>query len=357
MYLSDFKSVRPRYSLSQEHILDWVAKTHARDNKKLRDKVFEKLSLLGLGPEKIQTRGTVLSEVIDGKKELFCSQFPSTMSEKMACYDREVRPIFDQLYPSPDSLSPFLLHVTCTGYVAPSPAQKWVAEHELGDKVWVNHAYHMGCYAAMPAIQIASGIAERENTTVDIAHTELCSLHVNPDDHSMAQLVIETLFADGFIRYRVGGTLPESGFRLLGMQQQTLPNTAKSMTWTCASWGMEMTIDKRVPIYFARILPEFLDKLAQKGRCCSKELKKGMFAIHPGGPKIIESVADVFALENSQYEHSKRILQTCGNMSSATIPHIWEAIGADPKISTGTKITSIAFGPGLSITGAILEKL
>ena len=280
-----------------------------------------------------------------------------TMEEKMALYAREAELVFDQFYPSPPLLSPFLLHVTCTGYVMPSPAQRWVAKQGLGEKVWVHHVYHMGCYAAIPALQLAGSLAEREKVAVDVAHTEICSLHVDPLNHSTEQLVIESLFADGFIRYRVGTELPSSGFRVIGLHQEILPETSDRMTWNCASWGMAMTLDKRVPLYLARALSPFLDRLAAKTGYTREALENGFFAIHPGGPKIIENIAQLLSLEKKKWKQSLEVLQECGNMSSATLPHIWEKMALDPEVESGTLVTSLAFGPGLSITGAILEKL
>jgi predicted naringenin-chalcone synthase len=43
-------------------------------------------------------------------------------------------------------------------------------------------------------------------------------------------------------------------------------------------------------------------------------------------------------------------------MSSATLPHIWERIVASTDIAAGTIVASLAFGPGLTMSGALLEK-
>lgn len=68
-----------------------------------------------------------------------------------------------------------------TGYLSPSAAQLLVVEKGWQQRTRVTHAYHMGCYAALPAIRIGSGFLT--STThlgyrVDIAHTEL--LHLAP---------------------------------------------------------------------------------------------------------------------------------------------------------------------------------
>ena len=81
------------------------------------------------------------------------------------------------------------------------------------------------------------------------------------------------------------------------------------------------------------------------------------FAIHPGGPKIIDYVVDAVGISKDQACWSYEILRQQGNMSSATIPHIFNEIINDDNIVSGTKIVAMAFGPGLTATGLLLEKI
>ena len=59
----------------------------------------------------------------------------------------------------------------------------------------------MGCYAALSAVRIAAGFVPNASRRVDIVHTELCSLHLDPADRRLEQLIVQSLFADGMIRY------------------------------------------------------------------------------------------------------------------------------------------------------------
>jgi predicted naringenin-chalcone synthase len=79
-----------------------------------------------------------------------------------------------------------------------------------------------------------------------------------------------------------------------------------------------------------------------------------MFAIHPGGPKIIETVKEALELAENQITESQKILFERGNMSSATLPHIWQLI-LEKEYPPGTKVVSFAFGPGLTVFGAVFE--
>ncbi|HTU82947.1 MAG TPA: 3-oxoacyl-[acyl-carrier-protein] synthase III C-terminal domain-containing protein, partial [Candidatus Acidoferrales bacterium] len=54
---------------------------------------------------------------------------------------------------------------------------------------------------------------------------------------------------------------------------------------------------------------------------------------------------------------SRQVLFEHGNMASATAPHIWQRIVDSPDIAPGTKVISMAFGPGLTVIGALFEKV
>src|SRR5579863_9680046 len=156
--LSDFRLIRPRYEIEQEKILDWIAEVHKRAaGVDLRDKLLK----LGVGRERIQSRGIHINDVFEGtweNKEIYpVGQTPhgSGFTARSHFYDREVSDIFKRFYPEEQALPAHLIHVTCTGYVAPSPAQKLVSLRGAGKKTIVTHAYHMGCYGSIPAIRIA----------------------------------------------------------------------------------------------------------------------------------------------------------------------------------------------------------
>lgn len=85
-------------------------------------------------------------------------------------------------------------------------------------------------------------------------------------------------------------------------------------------------------------------------------MKRSVFAIHPGGPRLIEQLGQLLELAPAQYATSLDVLRDHGNMSSATLPHVWMRLLDDRRVPAGTLIPSLAFGPGLTICGALLEK-
>jgi predicted naringenin-chalcone synthase len=192
---------------------------------------------------------------------------------------------------------------------------------------------------------------------VDIVHTELCTLHLDPSDHSAEQCVVQSLFGDGFIRYSMRDSADGPGLEVLALSEQILPGSADAMGWTVADFGMRMTLTRDVPDRIAGALRPFVTELFDKsGLNLSKELKNSVVAVHPGGPKIIDRVREILELDPAQVQTSRDVLFDYGNMSSATLPHIWQRIVCDERVRAGATVLSLAFGPGLSVCGGLFRK-
>lgn len=366
MLLKNFQSIRPPYETNQEDSLNWCVEAHAQaeshtsqSDASFRQTFKEKLWHVGCKPDRIAKRGHVLGDFFHYNwKEMEIYRLHETatgknLSDRIKIYNFEVEKIFDLYYPEKASAPDDLIHVSCTGYVSPSGAQKIVSKRNWGHSTTVTHAYHMGCYASIPAIRMGVGFLNSapSKKSVDLVHTEICCLHMNPSQHELDQLVSQSLFADGFIKYSIVKKTEEPHIKVLHLHEEIIPLSLKAMTWSVADWGFQMTLAKEIPIHIARHLPFYLERLSPH-----VDLKKALFAIHPGGPKILTHIQELLGLSDEQMRFSFQVLKEYGNMSSATLPHIWQKILGDPTVASQQVIISLAFGPGLTIAGAVLEK-
>lgn len=378
LFFTDFFPIRPQYASTQAASLAWILEAHVQaeslvrgehtaseEMHRFRLKLQEKLWHVGCKPHQIHTRGHIIRDFLHDQwndMEIYRLKESPTgqhLSHRQEIFQRWAERQFLEYYPHTATPPDELIHVSCTGYVAPSSAQKLIAQRAWGHHTSVLHAYHMGCYGSMPAIRMARGALALGKERVDIVHTEACSLHVNPSLHTTDQLVSQTLFADGSIKYTLQAEAPLSVpcFCFRASHDEILENSHEAMSWIVSSWGFQMSLFKEVPILLLKALPLFFQRLAhQVDMPTSHLLKTAYFAIHPGGPKILTHIQEHFGLSDAQLFHTGHILQNYGNMSSATLPHIWHAMLHDSSILPGSLIVSLAFGPGLSIWSVILEK-
>jgi predicted naringenin-chalcone synthase len=384
--LTNFRILMPRYHGAQEYAFDWLTAAHARAEataactngeaaalqQEWQPRMARLVRRYGCSPNSIGQRYSELEDFLhqdwprmqifnlhesaDGQGLNMRNQFFAEMA------NRALSDFFAQDETAPTDL----LHVTCTGYASPSAIQRLVDVKGWHQQTRATQVYHMGCYAAVPALRIAKGLLLNPQSAAapraEIVHTELCTLHFNPRDHRPEQLVVQSLFADGHIRYALmlqdpAEPITAPAFEVLAVREEIVPDTLADMTWVPSEWGFRMTLARDVPEKIAAALPEYLQRLfAQAGEGYNVAHAQTLFAVHPGGPRIIDSVQELLGLCPTQVEVSRALLYERGNMSSATLPHVWERMLATAEIPAGTLVASLAFGPGLTIAGALFRK-
>lgn len=369
MYLDNFHSVQPPYVKNQAESLKWLAAIYKAAQKfqtNTEEDYGKLLERVACSDKQINTRHFFIPDPLStdwANQTIYpVSESPRGVSMQLRheFYHKTVTKVVAEIYEKrnfPDDI----IHISCTGYISPSAAQ--MVALNAPNNVTVTHSYHMGCYGAFPALRMASGFLSSpevlgRKTSIDLVHTELCSLHLNPQDPTLEQMVIQSLFADGVIAYSMTSEKPRKGFHLKSLHEELIPGTTDAMEWMVSDWGMKMTLSKDVPMMVGQKIREFtLRWLQSKNKDVSKIMKSAIFAVHPGGPKIIDQVMKQLELREEQVEGSRQLLRDRGNMSSATLPHLWERLANDDNVPSGTPIVSFAFGPGLTICGSLMEKL
>jgi predicted naringenin-chalcone synthase len=180
---------------------------------------------------------------------------------------------------------------------------------------------------------------------------ELCCLHYHYG-WDPQKVIANALFADGAAAVVVGPSDfdDENVWRLTKSGSCVFPNSAAAMTWTISDHGFEMTLSKQVPVLIQEGLRDWVSGwLAEKGLDLS-DVKS--WAVHPGGPRILDAVESALQLNNSALDASRRILAECGNMSSPTILFILDRLR---KQQAPLPCVALGFGPGLAVEAALFE--
>jgi len=107
--------------------------------------------------------------------------------------------------------------------------------------------------------------------------------------------------------------------------------------------------DELVPELIARHVRSWLEAWLSTERLSLPAI--GSWAIHPGGPRIIESVATALDLPASATAASAKILAEHGNMSSPSVLFVLDRL---QQVNAQRPCVALAFGPGLVAEAALL---
>jgi predicted naringenin-chalcone synthase len=243
-----------------------------------------------------------------------------------------------------------LVTVSCTGFAAPGFDIALINELGLSPTLHRTHVGFMGCHGALNGLRVASAFAGTDPAArVLVCSVELCSLHYHYG-WDPPKVVANALFADGSGALVGAASGPAGAWRLTANGSCLIPEAADAMTWTIGDHGFGMTLSKRIPeVIAARLRPWLDDWLAARGRSVA-EIKS--WAVHPGGPKILDAVAATLRLPADAVWASREVLAEYGNMSSATVLFILKRLrergAAGPCVALG-------FGPGLNVEVALIE--
>lgn len=241
--------------------------------------------------------------------------------------------------------------VSCTGYATPGVDILLARELGMPSSVQRLSIGHMGCYAAVPGLAtVADGTAARGLTSVLLC-LELPSLHVQPAADEPQQMVAHSLFSDAAAAVVVTASGP--GLEVLGTVARTDVDTADHMTWDVTDLGFKMGLSPRVPDVLALHVRDVVDELLRPYGLTPADVAG--WAVHPGGPRILDVCEEKLELAPGQLGASRRTLRDYGNCSSATVLLVLDELQRSTPVAPGEHVVLLAFGPGLTLYASLLR--
>jgi len=246
-----------------------------------------------------------------------------------------------------------LVTVTCTGFFAPGLDAALVDTLRLSRSVERTHVGFMGCHGAMNGLRVgASYTGSDPEAKVLICALELCSLHLaygwDPND-----LVANAIFGDGaaaVVATPSSATDGPESWNVVANGTFLLPDSKDAMSWRIGDNGFRMTLSPRVPNLIQGHLEGWLRGWLAGNGLGLEEVAS--WAVHPGGPRILNAVEEALGLEKSATAAPREVLSEFGNMSSATILFILERMRA---AKAPRPLVALAFGPGLVVEALLIR--
>ena len=243
-----------------------------------------------------------------------------------------------------------LMTTTVTGVAAPSLDARLVPRLGLRADVKRLPLFGLGCVAGAAGIgRLDDYLVGHPDEVAVLLAVELCSLTVQRDDASTANLVASGLFGDGAAAVVMVGERRAQALGLVSPQvvasrSKFYPDTERVMGWDVGGTGFRIVLAASV----ADVVEEHL-ALDVKAFLAEHDLEipdVAYWVSHPGGPKVLDAVRRALSLPDDALERSWRSLAAHGNLSSASVLHVLRDTLAEHPPGSAEPAVAMAMGPG-----------
>jgi predicted naringenin-chalcone synthase len=245
---------------------------------------------------------------------------------------------------------------TCTGYATPGLDIRIAADLGMAPDLQRILVGHMGCYAAVPGLGAVTDYVVSRSRPAVLLCCELTSLHVQPPTDDRGQVVSHALFGDAAAAVVLTPNPPGPSrhrIEVLDVAALTDPGTADHMTWDVTDLGFRMGLSAEVPRVLARHVRGHVTALLHRHGHTVDDVDA--WAVHPGGPRILDTVVEQLRLPPEAVDASRAVLARHGNCSSTTVLLVLDALRARGRPRAGRPAVVTAFGPGLTLYTALLR--
>lgn len=242
--------------------------------------------------------------------------------------------------------------VSCTGYATPGVDSLVAQELQMSDSMRRLVVGHMGCYGALPGLNTVSDFVSTHQQPAILLCLELASLHLQPPTNDVEQMLAHALFSDAASAVVVDHRT-RVGLRVVDSVSLTDWASAELMTWRITDHGFRMTLSQRVPDVLELHVRPTVEKLLDRNGLAIADV--GAWAVHPGGPRILDVVEEQLELKPDDLAASRSVLDQHGNCSSATVLIVLDEIRRLEQLPVGSFVVAVAFGPGLTLCATLLQ--
>ncbi len=260
-----------------------------------------------------------------------------------------------------------IVSTTITGLAVPSLEARVAARVGFRPDVKRVPLVGLGCVAG------AAGVARVHDHlvghTADVAvllSVELCSLTVQRDDTSVANLVASGLFGDGAAAVVMLGAdrVPRPGPRadagppsgppeVLASRSRLYPDTERAMGWDVGATGLRIVLGVEVPDLVRTNVRGDVDEFLADHGLTRADI--GWYVAHPGGPKVLDALGAALEVGRHALEMTWDSLDRIGNLSSASVLHVLGDTLRERPPEPGSHGLLLAMGPGFCLELVLLR--
>jgi alkylresorcinol/alkylpyrone synthase len=240
-----------------------------------------------------------------------------------------------------------------TGIASPSIDALLINRIGLSPNIHRVPMFGLGCVAgAAGTARAADYVKAYPSQLAVLLSVELCSLTIQKEDLSPANLISSGLFGDGAAAVIVAGEdcsaiapeFEQLGPRILATRSVFYSQTEEMMGWRISEKGFSIVLSREVPNLVRKHIGQDVDAFLADHGHTRKDI--GSWVLHTGGPKVLEAIQDALDLRDGQLDASWDCLRKTGNLSSASVLVVLEEIMKHRRPAPGTLGLMAAMGPG-----------
>ncbi len=248
-----------------------------------------------------------------------------------------------------------LMSTTVTGLAVPTLDARIAARLGMRGDVRRVPMFGLGCVAGAAGVARLHDYLRGAPQAVGVlVAVELCSLTLQREDQSMANVVAAGLFGDGAAAVvALGSERQAQGPRVLDSRAHLYPDTARVMGWDIGSAGLTVVLSAEIPDLVRACLRDDVEALLTHAELGIPDVAR--WISHPGGPKVIEAIQDTLGLGREDLALTWDSLRRIGNLSSASVLHVLRDTLDRRPPAPGELGVLMALGPGFCSELVLLQ--
>ncbi|GAA1872549.1 type III polyketide synthase [Actinomadura bangladeshensis] len=263
---------------------------------------------------------------------------------------RAVQDALDTAGRAPDEVD-HLIFCSSTGVATPSLDARIAQRAGLREDITRVPMFGLGCAAGAAGLsRLYDVLRAWPDHVAVLVCVELCSLTVQREDVSVANLVASGLFGDGAAAVVAVGDQRDTGAyrgpRVVATRSRLYPATEHLMGWDVGDHGFRIVLAADLVGHVEATLAA--DVSAFLGEHGLSPDRVGSWVCHPGGPKVIEIIQQELDLAPDALDITWNSLRTMGNLSSVSVLNVLEETIASRRPPDGEPGLLMALGPGFS---------
>ncbi|MDQ2797683.1 MAG: type III polyketide synthase [Actinomycetota bacterium] len=250
-----------------------------------------------------------------------------------------------------------IVSTTVTGVAVPSLEARIAGTLGLRPDVKRVPLFGLGCLAGAAGIARMHDFLRGDPSAVAVLlSVELCSLTVQRDDPSAANIVASGLFGDGaaaVVALGADHSKAAAGPRVVDTVSHLYPDTSRAMGWDVGGGGLQIVLGAEVPELVNTYLADDVTAFLQANGLVLDDIAR--WICHPGGPKVIEAIQDTLGLNEDDLHLTWDSLSRIGNLSSASVLHVLQDTLRERPAAPGDYGILMAMGPGFCAELVLLQ--